>query len=411
MVLGRKPFPTRVQGGSMAQAKREKVQKYAGVYFRIDEDTKERTYYIMYRIGGRGAKLIEEPVGKSSTGMTGRKASLIRADRIRGTELPNTEKRKEAVKAKAADQSRWTIERIWLLYESTNADKPTTRTDRYFVRYLSDLFQRIPSEITTQHIDILRKKLTNTPSKRLKKGQVVNLAPQTIKHILELLRRLINFAVSRDICLPPTQLHFTMPRVDNQKTEMLTDAQLAHLLQALDEEADQDAAAFIRLALVTGMRKGALMALRWDDCDFEHNVITLRGEAAKKGTTEFSPMTASARAVLESIQNRTSPFVFPGRDGKQRTDYRRIARRVKEKAGLPADFRPLHGLRHNFASRLASSGQVELYVIQKLLTHSSPQMTQRYAHLQNETLMKAASLADTFLLEKKDDSKDDSKNS
>lgn len=188
-----------------------------------------------------------------------------------------------------------------------------------------------------------------------------------------------------------------MPKVDNQKTEVLTDEQLSRLIQALDAEEDQDAAAFIRLALVTGIRKGALMALRWDDCDFNRSIITLRGEAAKKGKTEHIPMTASARAVLESIQNHTSPFVFPGKDGKQRTDYRRIARRVKRVAGLPEDFRPLHGLRHNFASRLASSGEVDLYTLQKLLTHSSPQMTQRYAHLRDETLMKAASVADSML--------------
>ena len=87
-----------------------------------------------------------------------------------------------------------------------------------------------------------------------------------------------------------------------------------------------------------------------------------------------------------------------------RSDYRRIARRVKEKASLPKDFRPLHGLRHNYASRLASSGEVELYILQKLLTHSSPQMTQRYAHLRDETLMKAASIADSMILDTKDES-------
>lgn len=48
------------------KTKREKSQKYAGVYFRRDADRKERTYYIVYRQGGREAKLIEKPVGKAS---------------------------------------------------------------------------------------------------------------------------------------------------------------------------------------------------------------------------------------------------------------------------------------------------------------------------------------------------------
>jgi integrase len=42
---------------------------------------------------------------------------------------------------------------------------------------------------------------------------------------------------------------------------------------------------------------------------------------------------------------------------------------------------------------LASSGQVDMYVIQKLLTHKSPTMTQRYAHLRDEALKKASALA------------------
>jgi integrase len=42
---------------------------------------------------------------------------------------------------------------------------------------------------------------------------------------------------------------------------------------------------------------------------------------------------------------------------------------------------------------LASSGKVDLYTLQKLLTHKSPAMTQRYAHLRDEALKKASALA------------------
>jgi len=66
---------------------------------------------------------------------------------------------------------------------------------------------------------------------------------------------------------------------------------------------------------------------------------------------------------------------------------------VKDKAGLPEDFRPLHGLRHTFASSLASSGQVDLYTLQRLLTHKDPGMTARYAHLRDDALKQASVLA------------------
>ena len=149
---------------------------------------------------------------------------------------------------------------------------------------------------------------------------------------------------------------------------------------------------------MTGIRKGALLALQWSDCDFDRDIITLRGEAAKKGKTEHIPMSRAARTVLESIDRTNSQFVFPGKDGNQRKDFRRIARRVKERAQLPKDFRPIHGLRHNFASRLASSGQVDMYTLQKLLTHESPLMTQRYAHLADEAMKRAAEIGTKALL-------------
>ena len=48
---------------------------------------------------------------------------------------------------------------------------------------------------------------------------------------------------------------------------------------------------------------------------------------------------------------------------------------------------------------LASSGKVDLYTLQKLLTHKDPRMTQRYAHLRDEALKKAANLAGDIINE------------
>ena len=88
-----------------------------------------------------------------------------------------------------------------------------------------------------------------------------------------------------------------------------------------------------------------------------------------------------------------SPYVFPGRDGRKRVDLKKSLRRSREAAALPDGFRPLHGLRHTYASMLASSGEVDPFILQRLLTHKSPVMTQRYAHLRDEALRRAAKLA------------------
>lgn len=370
----------------MAATGREKT-KYPGVFFRevrrIGGPGTEKVFYIVFKKDG---KVIEEKTGRQyADDMTAAKAARIRAERIEGKRQSNKEKRLSA----ANQANRVTIDAIWVVYQTHSTGKASLRGDiSRYNRYLKDSFGHAsPEDITTLEIDNLRIELTQQ-----------NKAPQTIKHILGQLRRIIRFGAQKGICeLPPTsRLHFEMPRIDNQKTEMLTSEQLARYIKALDEEEDQGAAAFLRLALATGMRRGALIALRWDDIDWQRNMIRLRGESAKKRTTDFIPLTATARQILAQIPRLGSEYVFPGKEGEPRQDFRRIARRVKKRAGLPDDFRPLHGLRHAYASFLASSGQVDLYTLQKLLTHSSPQMTQRYAHLADEALQRAAQVSDNI---------------
>jgi len=90
-------------------------------------------------------------------------------------------------------------------------------------------------------------------------------------------------------------------------------------------------------------------------------------------------------------------YVFVTKTSKPFVDICRRVNRIKRAAGIPDDFRALHGLRHVYASVLASSGQVDMYTLQKLLTHKSPLMTQRYAHLRDETLRQASTLAGNII--------------
>jgi integrase len=151
----------------------------------------------------------------------------------------------------------------------------------------------------------------------------------------------------------------------------------------------------MKLVLFTGMRRGELFRLQWPDIDFERGFIHIR--SPKGGQDQKIPLNEPARALLLSHPRTDSTFVFPGRDGRQRVDINKQVNRIKKAARLPKDFRALHGLRHVYASMLASSGQVDLYTLQKLLTHKSSAMTQRYAHLRDEALQKAACLAGNLI--------------
>ena len=188
-----------------------------------------------------------------------------------------------------------------------------------------------------------------------------------------------------------------MPHVNNIKTEDLSPEQMDKLLATLDSTSHKKTAKMMKLALFTGMRRGEIFNLKWAHIDWERNFINLVGKddglGAKSGQCERIPLNDLARKLLESIEHTDSPYVFPSKKGGHLVDIKWTANAIKREAELPLDFRPFHGLRHVYASMLASSGKVTMYELQKLMTHKSPTMTQRYAYLRDEALQKASNVA------------------
>jgi len=219
-------------------------------------------------------------------------------------------------------------------------------------------------------------------------------APGTVKNVLELLRRIINFGVKKKLC-PGIDFTIEMPRVDNEKTEDLNPEQLTSLLKAIEKDTNIQAANMMKMALFTGLRRGEMFKLKWKDVDFNRGFISIKNP--KGGPDQKIPLNDAARELLESHPRTKSVYVFPGRGGRKRTDIKHQVNRIKIDAGLPEDFRALHGLRHVYASMLASSGEIGMYTLQKLLTHKDPKMTQRYAHLRDEALKRASEVAGNII--------------
>ncbi|MGO9578853.1 MAG: tyrosine-type recombinase/integrase [Desulfobaccales bacterium] len=350
--------------------------KYPGVFFIEGISTSgktERVYYILYRKNG---KLIEEKAGRQFIDdMTAAKAAKLRTQKIESDRPTNRERRE----ATTHSQETWTITRLWEEYIASIPLKGISQDKSRFEKYIKPLWaDREPQEIMPLDIDRLRLRFLK------------NKAPQTLKNTLALLRRIINFGLKRRLCQALT-FALELPKVNNLKTEDLNPDQLTALLAAIEQDPNIQAANFMKMALFTGMRRGELFKLQWQDIDFDRGFIHIRDP--KGGQDQNIPLNTAARALLLDHPRTDSPFVFPGRGGRQRVDINKQVNRLKRQAGLPKDFRPLHGLRHTYASMLASSGQVDLYTLQKLLTHKSPAMTQRYAHLRDEALRKASDLA------------------
>lgn len=147
----------------------------------------------------------------------------------------------------------------------------------------------------------------------------------------------------------------------------------------------------VLLAMNTGMRRGEILSLRWDDVSFETKTLTVQFANAKSGKTRHIPLNGEAFRTLHSWQADTgsSGIVFKGPTGKAMTDIGKAWDKLLADAGI-SNFR-FHDLRHHFASKLVMAC-VDLNTVRELLGHSDLAMTLRYAHLAPEHKAAAVNL-------------------
>lgn len=219
-------------------------------------------------------------------------------------------------------------------------------------------------------------------------------APATIKHVIVLVKRIYNWSMEMDLYKGQNPAaNIKLPKFDNEVTECLTRSEIQRLFKTLDSWINQRMSLLVKFALFTGFRRGEIFSLKWKDVDFENGLVKLKDPKGIK--TETLPVSDQALIILKQakglLPTENCLYVFPNRHGKKRTSFGNTWTKIKKHAKIDHKFR-FHDLRHTFASYLASSGKVTLYTLQKLLTHKSPQMTQRYAHLFDETLRESANV-------------------
>jgi len=161
----------------------------------------------------------------------------------------------------------------------------------------------------------------------------------------------------------------------------------------------------VLIALQTGMRKAEILTLKWKQTqgsnyvDFDNDVIFVHELLAKSQRSRYIPLSNAVRQGLQGIERIPGQdyiFLNP-RTAKPLGSVKKTFNTALKKAGI-RDFK-FHDLRHTFASQLVRNG-VDLYVTQKLLGHTTPKMTQRYAHLSKGQLKDAIEKIDmhsTFL--------------
>ncbi len=156
---------------------------------------------------------------------------------------------------------------------------------------------------------------------------------------------------------------------ENITQRILSDAEINSLQSACPEHTRD----MIILALNTGMRRGEILNLKWEQVNLKQGyIIVIKTKSGKQRTIPLN------RTALDMLRNRPKDGIFVyNNEGKPYGSVKKSLSTALRKLGL--GHCRFHDLRHTFATRLVLAG-VSLPVVKELLGHSTIEMTMRYAH-------------------------------
>jgi integrase len=206
-----------------------------------------------------------------------------------------------------------------------------------------------------------------------------NYAASTCNHPIRVLRHAVGLACRWEIIETNQLSGLSLLREENHVNNIMTDDELKRLVNVLKSDKNKMVSSVCLFLLSTGARLNEALSARWEHFDLEHRNWTIPSEHSKSRKIRSIPLNDQAISILENLGTRgkyATPFIS-NRGGKFTTIHK-VWDRLRKEAGLP--HLRLHDLRHNYASYLINSGH-SLYLVQSILGHSDPSVTQRYAHL------------------------------
>jgi len=209
--------------------------------------------------------------------------------------------------------------------------------------------------------------------KRLNDGR----RPSTVNRELACLRYLYNVAKVRGVYVgnnPVQSVRFL--EENNQIERVLSYEEEEKLLRY----AASHMVPIIICALNTGMRKGEIITLRWDNVDFKKNEITVESTYTKTKKLRRIPINSYLREILVELNQDISAYVFltpQGEHYKGQNSIKTSFTRACKQAGVPG--LRFHDLRHTAATRMLEKG-AKLEEVAKILGHYDIRTTMRYAH-------------------------------
>lgn len=176
---------------------------------------------------------------------------------------------------------------------------------------------------------------------------------------------------------------------ENKRSRFLTPGELPAFFKAVAECRNPVARDYIKMSLVTGARRSNVLAMRWDQINFNSNEWLI--PVTKNGEPQTIPLLPQALEILAERKAdpdaANSPFVFPSTGAKGHlVEPKRAWDTIRKKAGIE-DVR-LHDLRRTFGAWMAGSG-ANLSIIGKSLNHKSLDTTKTYDRLWSDPVRAA----------------------
>ncbi len=206
-------------------------------------------------------------------------------------------------------------------------------------------------------------------------------APIVANRTLEVVRKMFNFAVGRDILEANPCVMIHAPGQENRKDRVLTEDELRQFWHGLDQASMSAGVRLaLRLLLLTAQRRGEIAGIEWGEIDLFMRWWTIPAERSKNGLAHRVPLSTQAVRVLQQAQNlaNDSRYVFPSGTRDEPVRPRSLTQAIaRNRAVFGCNHFTPHDLRRTAASYMTSM-RIPRLVVAKILNHAEHSVTAIY---------------------------------
>ena len=295
---------------------------------------------------------------------------------------------------------------VWYEYYAQIKVRPSSHKtyEGYIKNHIKPSIGSIPlTKLTTLDLQRLYQKLlTEGRVDRLEaQNQPKGLSPKTVRNINQVISSAMHLAIQQHLIAQDPTDGCALPKTEHREMQTLSADQLAAFLL---EAKHSGVFEMYYIELATGLRRGELLGLKWEDIDFANQTLRVRRQVGRiNGEVREAPLKTKnayrtislgtdAVGILKQQREKhpSSSYVFPGPTGGPIApdSVLHMLHRVLDRAGLP-EIR-FHDLRHTFAT-LALQNGVDVKTVSGMLGHFSAGFTlDTYAHVTTAAQKKAA---------------------